>query len=225
MRSPHWHRMVLVGVSIVFALTLVAPTPLRASTILFTFAAPQFAPLESTPLLGKAPNVGDPSFTTDFTSAPTADGFDIAPNILANPLISGPSLFDVFGPADVLSLAFSSPIFSLTVDFAVNAPQGAMAGLALVTPVGSTAQLSSNLGGTFPGGTLEFNSAVSFSTAQLSGFGGRGGGAALFAIDNLALSTTPVPEPGTLTFLSTGAVAAFLRRRRRARAHPSSSRP
>lgn len=199
-------------------LTLVSASALQASTIVYTFDAPQFVPLSSTPLLNKAPNVGDPTFATNFTSAPTADGFNVAPNILANSLISGPSLFDVFGPVDMLFLTFNSPVFSLAVDFAVNAPQGAVAGLLLVTPVGSASQLSSNFGGTFPGGTLGFNAPVPFSSAQLSGFGGRGG-AALFAIDNLALSTTPIPEPGSLMLLGTGAILGWLRRHRRALGH------
>ena len=221
MTSPLLQRARSISIGGVLAAALVYATPLEATTIIYTFEGPQFAVGSSTPLLNVAPNVGDPTFRTDFTSAPTPDGLDIAV-FQPNPLFSGNALFDPFGPVDPLMLNFSSPIFSLTVDFAVNLPQGSAGGLSLFTPVGFTTQPLANVGGVFPGGTLTFASPVPFSSAQISGFGpGRGtggqGGLALFAVDDLTLSTTPVPEPTTIALVVAGAVLARIRRNGSAR--------
>jgi hypothetical protein len=218
MTSPYLHQARLISIGGVLAAALVFAGRLEATTIVYTFEGPQFTVGSSTPLLNVAPNVGDPTFRTDFTSAPTTNGLDIAA-FQPNPLFSGNSLFDPFGPVDPLLLTFSSPVFALTVDFAVNLPQDAAGGLSLFTPVGFTTQPLANVGGVFPGGTLSFASPVPFSTAQISGFGpGRGtggrGGLALFAIDDLTLSTTPVPEPTTLILIVAGAALAGIRHNR-----------
>jgi hypothetical protein len=150
-----------------FTLMLVGPPSARGATIIYTFEPPRFTSGETTPLLDRAPNVGDPTFQTDFTAS--SGVFQILA-FVPNPLFSGLSLFD---PAigDTLILMFSSPIFSLQVDFAVNAPQGAPGFLQLITPVGSTSQAATNVGGAFPGGTLSFQSTLGFTTVQLLGFG------------------------------------------------------
>jgi hypothetical protein len=207
-------RAITISAGCVLAIALASAATSHAASIIYTFDAPPFTPPpKTTPFLNVAPNVGDPAFETDFTSSPTTNGFGTV-GLPPNSLFSGTALFDVFGPVDILSLAFSSPVFSLVVDFVVNVPQGSLGGIAVLTTVGSASQTSANIGGPFPGGTLAFDSQVAFSTAQLTGFGGSGSGA-LFAIDNLRLSTTPVPEPGSLVCLGTGFALASLRAYRR----------
>jgi hypothetical protein len=202
---------------VLFLAMLALSVEARAASILYTFEGPQFSPTPlPTPLLDRVPNVGDPTFQTDFTATPAATGFSVAPFVF--PLFSGNVLVDPglppASPADSLLLAFSSPIFALQVDFAIIQSLSAPAAqLRLVTPAGMTSQSSANVGGSFPGGTLFFSSAVPFSTAQLSAFNSAGN-PAFFAIDDLRLETTPVPEPGSLVLMGIGLAAALARRRR-----------
>ena len=102
---------------------------------------------------------------------------------------------DAESPA-ALQLAFSVPVTSLSVDFAMNDlitnPPGE---LVLVTPSGSISQPGLNVGAAFQGGTLIFNAATPFSSAVLQGFLAPPPAAATaIAIDNLHL-TEAVPGP------------------------------
>jgi hypothetical protein len=188
-------------------------TPSAASTIIYTFEAPVFADGDSTPILDRTANVGDPTFETDFTSSPAATGL-ITANFQPNPLISGLALLKLLdASSNTLTLLFSAPVFSLEVDFALNA--GSVSRLELTTPVGAMSQAGANVGGSAPGGTLVFTSPLGFTSAQLAGFG-AGTTRVEFLLDHLTLETSsPIPEPTSVLLLGTGLVAAGMRRYRR----------
>jgi hypothetical protein len=206
---------------IVYALVLCAWTvsSAHAAVVTYTFESPQFIPGESTPLLNRAPNVGDPTFRTDFTTAPNTTGFDVAP-FQPNPLFSGNSLFDPLGGLiNTLTLTFNTPVNSVQFVFGMNLlPNGPPGFITLTSPAGSQTQAAGNVGGIFQGGTFSFSSSTPFTTLQLEAFDSAGGRVE-FAIDNLTLNTVPeavIPEPASLTLLALGAVglAGAARRRR-----------
>jgi len=200
-------RVVVAVVSLSWA----AP-PAFATPITYTFEAPQFTFGQTTPLLNRAPNIGPASFLTTFTSSPTANGFTVFSGSVPNPLFSGQHLIDPIGVADSILLSFNTPVFSLRVDFGLFLQPTAAAGLlTLLTPVGSISQPGGNVGGSFQGGTLVFNSLAPFTIAQLSAFNAAGV-PNFFAIDNLVLDTSPVPEPATLALMIAGAVGIASRR-------------
>lgn len=183
----------------------------EAAIVTYTFNSPQFTVGQTTPLLNRAPNVGDPTFLTSFTSVPTAAAFQIQP-FAANPLLSGNVLFIPAGGNNDLILTFNTPIDSLTVDFALNSPPGGR--LDLITPVGGTSLIGGNVGGGFPGGTLSFSSATPFTTATLRGFN-VGGVRTEFAIDDLTLNTAAaIPEPASLAVLGALLAGGAVARRR-----------
>ena len=146
-----------------------------ATPITYSFDAPQFVFGETTPLLNRAPNS----------------------------MFTGQFLIDPTGVADTLLLTFNTPVFHLQVDFGlflgVSSPAGVFS---LTTPVGSTSLAAGSVGGSFQGGTLVFDSAAPFLTAQLAGFTGTGT-QIFFAVDDLVLDTAPVPEPATLVLVLT----------------------
>lgn len=184
----------------------------EAAPIIYTFEVPQFTVGQTTPLLNVAPNIGDPTFDTDFTASNELFLIIGAP---LNTLFSGQNLQDPTGVPDTLTLVFSSPITSLQVDFALNLATTAVGRLDLTSPVGSTSAAAANVGG-FPGGTLFFSSVVPFSTVQLSGFA-SGSTRTHFAIDDLTLDTAQVPEPASMLLFATGLLGAGVRRWRQRR--------
>jgi hypothetical protein len=188
-----------------------------SAAVLYTFEAPQFVAGQTTPLLNIAPNSGGGGFTTSFTVGGDPTSYQVT-TITENSLMVGQSLFAPTTTA-ALHLAFSTSVTSLSVNFAINDPNGNPAGsLVLTTPVGGTTQVSSNVGGTFQGGHLTFTSATGFTSADLQGFGP--GGATQMAIDNLSLepaTSSPVPAPATIVLALTAAPVGLLgwaRRRR-----------
>jgi hypothetical protein len=81
--------------SVLCALVLCAAgtAPARAALVTYTFEAPNFLFGQTTPLLNRAPNVGDPTFLASFTSAPAPNGLQITVGG-QNPLLVGQVLFE-----------------------------------------------------------------------------------------------------------------------------------
>ncbi len=199
-----------------------AALSVSADTVTYTFGAPQFTIGQTTPLLNRAPNIGSPTFLTSFTSSPSAGGFEIS-SFLPNPLFTGNSLVEPFGPPfDTLTISFNMPVESVQFVFAINQPPaGAPGRVTLTSPVGSQNQNAGNVGGAFQGGTFSFSGPTPFTTLQLAAFTSTGARVE-FAIDNLTVTftpqQTPIPEPTTILLLGTGlaGVAAKVRKRRKA---------
>ena len=166
--------------------------------VIYTFEAPQFTVGESTSILNQSPNVGPATFQADFLSSPTSNAFQII-SFQPHSLFSGMTLFEPNGvTGNTLTINFNTPIDAVSLVFSTNGAGR----IDLVTPEGSVSQNSTNLGGTFPGGTVAFTSPTPFTTLQLSAFN-TGGTPLEFAIDNLTLTpaATAVPEPPSAMML------------------------
>ena len=167
-------------------------------------------------LLFAATSRADTIVDTSFTSSATENAFQII-TLSDSDLIQGQSPFT---PSSVqpLTLSFDTPIFGLSLVFAIDAPMSSVAFLRLTTPVGGLDQAASVVGGgNFPGGTLTFNSAVPFTSATLQAFLAGGHTPAAFQIDRVTVSTAAaVPEPSTLVLIGLGmSVVAGIRYRTR----------
>ncbi len=190
--------------------------PARAELVTYNFDAPRFAFGEQTPLLNRAPNIGDALFRTSFASG---SGFPyVIDTFQPNVLFSGQMLYQPTFPDSALTLTFNTPVDFVRLDFAVVFPGR----LVLTTSEGTVSLDSMVVGGAFEGGTLTFSSANPFTSLQLQAFE-QTGSPTLFAIDNLTLNTSAIPEPSTFAllfvgFVSTGGAMAW--RRRSNREHP-----
>ncbi len=206
---------------LLLAVTVVAAcataTACRADAI-YTFEAPEFTNGQTTPILNAPPNSGPATFLTSFTDTSTTNGYSISTSLMNN-LMMGQALLEPSATSP-LTLTFNTPVTSLSVDFAVDTPQSPAGSLVLNTPVGSTTQTGSNVGGAFPGGHLTFSSVTPFTTATLEGFNAAGAPTQI-EIDNLDLVPVPTsgatPEPASVVLLGFGAAGLFGYRWRRRR--------
>ena len=193
-----------------------------AAPIIYSFEAPVFTLGQTTPLLNKPPDAAGPAtFLTSFTDAVDANGYVIS-NVHNNNLMVGQTLFELTATS-ALTLTFNTPVTQLSVDFAINTGFAAPGSLRLVTPSGTVNQVGSNVGGGFPGGTLNFTTATPFTTATLEGFQPGGTVPTQIEIDNLNLTpiVTGVPEPSTLGLLAFGSAVLIGWRRKRRTSPPA----
>jgi hypothetical protein len=197
----------------VVTLGLVVSAAPASADFLYTFEAPQFTFGQTTPLLNAAPNSGGGGFTTSFT--PTGYQISDVASFNPNALMVGQYLYTP-GSTAALHLAFSAPVTSLSLDFAINVFNVSPAGsLALTTSSGGTSVSGSNVGGTYQGGHLSFTSGTPFTSADLQGFFSPNNPTEI-AIDNLSLTpvtTSPVPAPPAVVLVGLGAGCVALRRR------------
>jgi len=147
-----------------------------------------------------------------FSSSPDTGGFAVEAFGIFQSL-TGNFLIDSL--PENLTIGFSAPLTSITMNFATSGPGtlnlSAYTGGSGGTLVGTNSASGTVPGGgfTLPEGVLSFNTGT-FDTVVLSAT------TANFAIDNVGAVDPPAPEPGTL-LLCAGALAAlfFSRFRRR----------
>jgi hypothetical protein len=198
---------ILLGLAVVAAC---ARASVCRADVVYTFEMPNFGTVPGnsvTPIMNVSPNQNPGTFTATFTDATTATGYQIS-TMLENNLMMGQALLGTQLAGEALMIAFNTPVSQLTVDFAVANPQGSPGSLKLTTPSsGGTTQAASNVGGTFPGGTLTFSSPTPFTSVTLQGFQAGGTSPSQIEIDNLHLTpavTAVVPEPASLVLLGVG---------------------
>ena len=178
--------------------------PVAADPMTYTFEPPIFALGQPTPLLNRAPNIGDAAFRTDFTTGTTPPAS--INNFIPNPLFSGLNLLTNAGTSTILTLTFNAVVSSIDFDFGVEL-FGAT--LRVASIAGNTDFVAGNVGGAFDGGVAHVDFANPVSTLSISVVGGGSG----YALDNLVLER--VPEPAILALLGLGfAGLAAIRRKR-----------
>lgn len=152
--------------------------------------------------------------TAHFSSTPSG-GFTITTSFWVSP-ISGHVLYDP-GPSGASSIPldvnFSSPLTSVTLDFAtdgaspftLNTYSGGIGG----TFIGSSTVTGSiPVGGSFPQGVISFSSVTPFDSIIFSA-----SSVPYFAVDNI--DVLAVPEPAMLTLAGLGGLSLLLFRRQR----------
>lgn len=212
-----------------FALLLAAAGAASAQTASYTFETPFFALGDATPMANRVPNSGTfVSFTTTFWSDASSTNEYVISNTATFPtipLMSGQFLI-MIDPlssivVDRLHMDFSAVVNQISFNYAVNGPFGSsqleMRTYLLGVEQSVNLYNAGNFGGSVPGGTVNFTGAPFDSVALrgvLTNFDNR-----QFAMDNLVLSFSPVPEPSSLLLLGGAAAAGGWgwRRRRRSR--------
>jgi hypothetical protein len=170
-----------------------------------------------TPLLDVAPNIGSTSFRADFTTSPLPDLFAVAS--FPHSFTSGNLLIGRHGHAHSLTLTFNEFITSVSFPFLTTGFAGT---LQLSSPVGTTAMtagLTGDAGDFFTAGVLSFASSAPFRTFTLSTASNPSepGCCGSFAIDNLRVEISPVPEPTTLFLVGSGILGVLRMRHARRR--------
>ena len=189
-------RQSLLSTCLTLALSALA-APASAATFDFEdVALGTFAPFSET----------DDGITATFSGA----GFFVTPGFFAT--LTNHTLLSADPSPNTLEIAFSAPVSSLDLRFALNsAPPGSLVLSAFsgVTAVGgASAPGAIPPGFSFPEGVLSF-SGVTFDRVVLTS-------AALdFAIDEVTVGDSSVPEPMTVTLLGSALLAGACARRRR----------
>ena len=170
--------------------------------------------------IGMATGFTDTSngLSATFSSSGDPGGFVIAPSFFTtlqgNVLLGHSPNVNGFN----LEIGFSTNVTSIALDFALDSPGPlvfVLRGYENGTIVGQTSASDSAPGpGLFPEGFASFNGAI-FNNVTLSS------PAPNFAVDNIVVTSTLTPEPGTLpllagSFLLAGGILYFRRRKKEA---------
>ena len=153
-----------------------------------------------------------------FTTSGDPGGFVVGPTFFAT--LTGNVLLDP-GPAGLnnltLTIAFSAPQTSISMNFATDTLIGVPFDLSAFN--GATLVGSSTATGTMPSGFFFPEGVISFSGPAFNRVVLSAPTALDFAIDNVNVNVTAVPEPGSLSLVAFGLFGAIvITRLRRARA-------
>lgn len=207
------HRHVLAA-GLTVACLAACPASGHAAPILFNFedqaigaATPLSATAGGLTAMFSGPAAVDPgAFEVSYNSS--SGPFRAPYRTLTTSFLTVGTAFGATGSP--LRIAFSSPLTTISLVFALDDPANA-ASLSLVTNTGGTATARGALaaGFRYPEGTMSFTGSA-FTSITLSS------GAPDFQVDDLAATLAPaaVPEPATLAVLSAGLGALCLKRRR-----------
>lgn len=188
-----------------------ASMPAAAATALFDFEnQPIFTETPFTLTTGgvsatfAGPADVDPGAFGISSNFPSPTGFQY--RLMQGDFLTLGSAFGASGSA--LTITFSAPVTAFSVNFAIDDPAAAST-FSIATSAGGAASSGGALaaGFRYPEGTLAFGGSAFTSVTFQSN-------AIDFQIDNLQVTTAPVPEPASLLLLGAGLpVLALIRRR------------